>query len=178
MDCICKIFHPPFAQPTRRILSSVSIGTIPSVRCTSFERDLSLVWAHCPKSSLSLPRSRCANLFWHTFNGKNPFFVKLPFGDAKAHKPERISPCIVALNTLHFLSWRSLTQSRNRPTFATHSKAAAIRVSLFLANDMFQVSLLPKYLTVNFELPSRGVPDMSLDQDLLAQMLLQLLWPR
>ena len=58
--CICKFakFFPAilFAQPTRRILSSVAIGTIPSVRCTSFVRDLSLVWAHCPKPSFSLQR--------------------------------------------------------------------------------------------------------------------------
>ena len=38
--------------------------------------------------------------------GKSPFFVKLPFWPAKADKPERIGPCTVALNTLHFLSCR------------------------------------------------------------------------
>ena len=56
-------------------------------------------------------------------------------------------------------------------------EAAAIRVSISLANDIFQVSWLPKYLAVVFELPAKS-SSFSLGGDLIAQMLLPLLWPR
>ena len=90
-----------FAQPTRRILSSIAIGT----RSTQlFVRNLSLVLTHCPNSSsCHCKESTCQTVPARFSTGRVHSSVKLTIlACKKAHKPERSAPCTVALNTLHF----------------------------------------------------------------------------
>ena len=95
---ICSVTH--LVHPKRRILSSKTIGTIPSIRTCA------LIGVCCLFGSLSqflvvIARSRLANLFWHLSSGENSLSVELPSVLQKARKPDNKAPCMVALKTLH-----------------------------------------------------------------------------
>ena len=83
------------AQPQRRIVSSIVIGTKPSFRCTSLFGICNIVGSLSQFLTV-IARSRLASLFWHASCERSSFSVTLPFCPAIAHKPER-SACLEAV---------------------------------------------------------------------------------
>ena len=137
------------AQPKRRILSSIAIGTTPNFRCST----LVGVWCLFGSPSqllLVIARRRLASLFWPLSSGKSSFSVKLPFCPAQTHKPDSSASCMVTLETLHLnLKFTCGFQNTQRVP-----RVPGCRNSWFPSKDMCQVHRQTRHPTFVFESPA------------------------
>ena len=115
------------AHPKRQILSSVSIVTIPSFRCSSLV-ETRPSFGSVSQALLVCAKSRLASLFWHASSRLRKPSVKLPLCPSKAHNPKRSAPKTAALKTLH-LHLKFTFAFQNCPMKCQAFQAALILIS-------------------------------------------------